>query len=117
MTAPITCTWDEGKVLDDVETILINGWADALRHGQTPRFVAALITAAVDFDPRLGMHMDACTRHGCSVLVDEAARDEHGRLFCSTACEDDHAETQDAHMRHALLVDGRYDVGRKGWAA
>ena len=115
--SPITCTWDEAKALDETEALLIAGWMDALRHGQTPRFVAAIIEHACSFDPRLGLHMDNCTRHGCSMLVDEAARDEHGRLFCSSSCEDDHAETQDAHMRHALLVDGRYDVGRRGVAA
>lgn len=91
MTAPITCTWDEAKALDDTEALLIAGWADALRHGQTPRFVAALIEHACSFEPRLGLHMDNCTRHGCSVLVDERARDEHG-LFCSDACADAHAE-------------------------
>jgi hypothetical protein len=118
MTAqPITCTWDEGKRLDDTEANLLTLWGGALTNGHSPYFVAALIAAAVDFDPRLGLHMDACTRHGCNVLVDERARDDHGRLFCSSECEDDHAETTDAHMRHALLVDGRYDVGRKEWAA
>jgi hypothetical protein len=117
MTAPITCTWHEAEVLDLAEANLIRAWSDDLRQGTSPDLVAALIVAAVDFDPRLGLHMDACTRHGCNVLVDEAARDEHGRLFCSDSCRDDHAETTDAHMRHALLVDGRYDVGRKEWAA
>lgn len=110
MTAPITCTWHEGQALDLTETILVNDWRAELTRGVTPAFIEGLIVAAVDFDPRLGLTMDACTRHGCSVLVDERARDEHGRLFCSSSCEDDHAETVDAHRRHALLVDGRYDV-------
>lgn len=113
MTAPITCTWHEGEVLDLTETILIRDWSTELARGATPDFVLGLIVAAVDFDPRLGMHMDACTRHGCSVLVDEATRDDHGRLFCGDSCRDAHAETLDAHMRHALLVDGRYDVRRR----
>jgi hypothetical protein len=117
MTDPITCTWHEGEILDRAETILVNDWRAELTRGATPQFVTGLIVAAVDFDPRLGMHMDACTRHGCNVLVDENRRDEHGRLFCSSSCEDAYSETVDAHMRHAMLVDGRYDVGRKGWAA
>ena len=118
MTDPITCTWEEAATLDRAEAIMIGDWSVMLAAGARPGFIAALIAGAVDFDPRLGLHMDACTRHGCSVLVDEAARDEHGRLFCSSICEDDHAETQDAHNRHAMLVDGRYDVGRVlGWSA
>ena len=91
MTNPITCTWDEAATLDRAEAIMIGDWSVMLAAGARPGFILALIEGAVDFDPRLGMAMDACTRHGCSVLVDEAARDEHG-LFCSDACADAHAE-------------------------
>lgn len=113
MTAPITCTWAEAARLDETEANLLALWSETLTDGHSPYFVAALITAAVDYDPRLGMHMDACTRHGCSTLVDETARDQHGRLFCTDSCRDAHAECADAHLRHALLVDGRYDVRRR----
>ena len=91
MSDPITCTWAEAVTLDRAETLLVNLWRGLLTDGSEPGFVAGLIVAAVDFDPRLGLHMDACTRHGCNVLVDERARDEHG-LFCSDACADAHAE-------------------------
>ena len=91
MTAPITCTRDEAVVLDLAETVMISDWSVMLAAGARPGFIAGLIEAAVDFDPRLGMAMDNCTRHGCPVLVDERARDEYG-LFCSDACADAHAE-------------------------
>lgn len=91
ITDPITCTWRDAEVLDRAEAGLINLWSTILADGSEPAFVAGLIVAAVDFDPRLGLHMDACTRHGCSALVDERARDEYG-LFCSDACADAHAE-------------------------
>lgn len=111
-TAPITCAWDEAAALDRAETLLVNLWRGLLTDGSQPAFIAGLIASAVDFDPRLGLPMDNCTRHGCSMLVDERARDEHG-LFCSDVCADAHAETADAHRTHALLVDGRYDVRRR----
>lgn len=91
VTDPITCTWRDAEVLDRAEAGLINLWSTILADGSEPAFIEGLIVAAVDFDPRLGMHMDNCTRHGCSVLVDERARDEHG-LFCSDVCADAHAE-------------------------
>ena len=91
MSDPITCTWAEAVTLDRAETLLVNLWRGLLTDGSTPAFIAGLIASAVDFDPRLGMAMDNCTRHGCPVLVDERARDEHG-LFCSDACADAHAE-------------------------
>lgn len=103
MNAPLTASWSEVEDLDAAETILVNGWAHALRHGQTARFVAALIENAVGFDPRLGLPMDVCESHGCSVFVDEQARDEHGRLYCSDGCRDDAAHRQ--------------EQTRQGWAA
>lgn len=99
---PITCTWAEGEVLDRAEAGLINLWSTILADGSEPAFIAGLIASAVDFDPRLGMPMDNCTRHGCNVLVDEAARDEHG-LFCSQECADTHAEQAfEAHIQWGL---------------
>lgn len=90
----LTATWDEAERLDSAETILVNGWRHHLRHGQTPRFIAALIENAVGYEPRLGLAMDVCQRRGCSTFVDEAARDENGRLYCG----DDHrdADAEDA---------------------
>lgn len=92
MTAVLTATWSEVEKLDAAEQILVTGWAHHLRHGQTARFVAALIVTAVHYEPRLGLPMDVCDRHGCSVFVDEQARDHDGRLFCSPDCEDAAAE-------------------------
>ena len=94
-TDPITCTWAEAATLDRAETLLVNLWCTLLTDGSEPGFVASLIVAAVDFDPRLGLHMDNCTRHGCSTLVDEQARDEHGRLYCTQECAD--ADAEDAY--------------------
>ena len=94
-TDPITCTWEEAVTLDRAENLLVNLWRGLLTDGSEPGFVASLIVAAVDFDSRLGLAMDACTRHGCSVLVDEAHRDEHGRLYCTQGCAD--ADAEDLH--------------------
>ena len=91
----LTATWAEVEHLDHAETLLINGWAHALHHGQTARFVAALIEQACGFEPRLGLHMDVCDRHGCSVFVDERARDSRGDLFCSDGCRDDEAHRRE----------------------
>lgn len=106
-----TATWDEAERLDSAETILVNGWRHFLERGQTPRFIAGLIETAVGFEPRLGLPMDVCDRHGCSTFVDEAARDEHGGLYCG----DDHrdADAEDAFEQHltAAYEDG-LDVPR-----
>ena len=96
-TDPITCTWDEAATLDRAEAIMIGDWSVMLAAGARPGFILALIERAVDFDPRLGLHMDNCTRHGCPVLVDEAHRDEHGRLYCTQGCAD--ADAEDLHER------------------
>lgn len=112
-TAPLTLDWAEAATMDAAEAILIRGWRTALTdRGQSPAAVAALIVNAVSYEPRLGLPMDVCTRHGCSVLVDERARDEQNRLFCSDTCRDDHAECVAASIRHALLVDGAHDFHR-----
>lgn len=115
-TQPITCTWHEAEILDLTEAVMIADWRRALTmeprpthagaYAQRAAFVTALIIAAVDYEPRFGMVMDVCDAHGCSNLVDENARTEHG-LHCSDACRDDHA---------ALLEQGRVER-MQGWAA
>lgn len=88
-TQPLTLTWYEAATMDAAEALLVNGWRAALAT-QTPTVVAALIVNAVAYEPRLGLPMENCDRPGCSVLVDETARDEHG-LYCSDTCRDDEA--------------------------
>ena len=92
MTA-LTATEAEVEHLDAAETILVSGWRYLLERGQSPDFVAALIAAAIDYEPRLGLPMDVCERHGCPVLVDETAR-THAGLYCSPECEDGDAQHQ-----------------------
>lgn len=115
MTA--TATWDEAERLDSAETILVNGWRHFLERGQSPSFIAGLIETAVGYEPRLGLPMDVCDRHGCSTFVDEAARDEYGGLYCG----DDHgdADAEDAfeafttaglESGYLRRVDPTYDI-------
>ncbi|MGG5257495.1 hypothetical protein [Phycicoccus avicenniae] len=105
MTA--TATWTEVEHLDTAETLLVSGWAHFLTHGQTPEFIAGLIVAAVHYEPRLGMSMDVCEKHGCSTFVDEAARDELGRLFCSEGCRDEHdSNVYDEWVERTYLCGG-----------
>lgn len=110
MTTPLTATWSEVEHLDAAEAMLVAGWAHALAQGQTARFVAALIENAVGFEPRLGLAMDVCNRHGCSVFVDEDARHPDGRLYCSDAHED--ADSEDADQRRTARL-----AADRAWAA
>ena len=97
---PLTATRDEIRNLDATETVLVNGWRHALENGQTARFVAALIATAVGYEPRLGLPMDVCDRTGCDLLVDETARDDQGRLYCSAGHQD--ADDADAYDTRAV---------------
>ena len=107
---PVTCQWGDALVLDLTEATLLAAWSRDLRHGHTPGAVLQDITTAVTSDPRLGLAMDACTRHGCNVLVDEDARTPDGALYCS----DDHrdADVEDTFERYTatLLRDAHHDV-------
>jgi hypothetical protein len=109
MTGPLTATVEEDLTLFLTEQRLIHLWSFWLARDHRPEFIVALIVAAVDFEPRLGLTMDACTRWDCPMLVDDRARDEYG-LFCSQECSDAHSERLDEARHRALLADGRFDV-------
>ena len=115
----LTATPVEVIDLDAAATILVNGWAHHLRHGQTARFVAALIENAGAYEPRLGLHFDSCDGPNCVLLVDDNARNDDGRLYCSDDCEDDAAEAAfeqwETRRDHDALPHDASDDGR--WAA
>lgn len=92
----LTATPIEWFELDALEQRMLPGWQWFLEHGHSPEFVAAMIVGLTEFEPRAGIPMERCDGPHCLTYVDDTARDEHGQLWCSSACEDDasHAEEQ-----------------------
>lgn len=120
-TQPITCTWHEAEILDLTEAIMIADWRANLlmeprpthpgAYQQRAEFVASLITAAVNFDPRFGLPLEVCDRHGCSNLVDANARRDDDRLYCSDDHADEDAQASWEDWQERLLEAGA-DVRR-----
>ena len=94
MTAmTITATHAQVREADNAEVVMLAYWRTCLEHGSSADLVASLIAGAVDYQPLLGLAMDVCNHRPCHTWVEESARDEHDRIYCSTECRE--ADEQD----------------------